>query len=478
MAKGKLKNEPHLFLAQPIKTKQDAITLTWKVKAMGTQVNTITPGRRKAFASTSVYAKSSTGDSVLVIVEPKKQDDYNMFYEGLRERGFEVTFRAPRAETPLLVEDDVPNFSHVIIFASETKSFAKDITPQSLVSLLNQNTNLLIALSTKQTQLTSLASEFSLSPAPPGTPLISYFPAHSESPSVIPIPAPSSNLISTSKAPIWYSGTSFALSNNPLIVPILNAPPHAFASEVDGGSADSLVDATEKGGEGLWAGSSLGLVTGFQTRNGARIVWAGGVEMFSDEFAQKEVAPGKPSGNKQFAQDVAAWAFQESNVLRIDHISHHQVNETEPREQYTTKDQLVYTAHISKYNPQNGKWNPYSDITDLQLSFTMLDPHVRTALPAVGPSSPGDYTVQFRAPDRHGVFKFVVDWKRKGWTYLFSSTTVPVVPPRHDGYPRFLSAAWPYYIGAISTSVAFFLFSTIWLAGEIKERKKGKGKTE
>ena len=53
--------------------------------------------------------------------------------------------------------------------------------------------------------------------------------------------------------------------------------------------------------------------------------------------------------------------------------------------------------------------------------------------------------------------------------------TVPVVPPRHDEYPRFLSAAWPYYIGAISTSVGFFLFSTIWLTGEIREGKKSKG---
>ncbi|KAF5349618.1 hypothetical protein D9756_009018 [Leucocoprinus leucothites] len=434
-----------------------------------------------AFAS-SVYAKSSTGDSVLVIVEPKKQDNYNIFFDGLRERGYELTFRDPRVESPVLIQDDVPNFSHVILFASETKSFAKDITPQSLISLLNQNTNLLIALSTKQTSLTSLAAEFSLTPAPPGTPLISYFPERSDPPNVIPIsPSETPNLISLTSsniAPVWYSGTSFVLSNNPLIVPILNAPPYAFASEVDGGTADSLVDATEKRGEGLWAGSQLGLVTGFQAKNGARVVWTGGVELFSDEFAQKEVASGKPSGNKQFVQDVAAWSFQESNVVRIDGIDHHKVNEIQPGEHYTTKDQLVYTAHISKYNPQTGKWKPYSDITDLQVSFTMLDPHIRTLLPPIGSSSPGDYSVQFRAPDRHGVFKFVVDWKRKGWTYLFSSTTVPVVPPRHDGYPRFLSAAWPYYLGAISTSVAFFLFSTVWLAGEIKERKKGKGKTE
>lgn len=37
-----------------------------------------------AIAFASSYAKSSTGDSVLVIVEPKKQDDYNIFFDGLR----------------------------------------------------------------------------------------------------------------------------------------------------------------------------------------------------------------------------------------------------------------------------------------------------------------------------------------------------------------------------------------------------------
>lgn len=57
------------------------------------------------------------------------------------------------------------------------------------------------------------------------------------------------------------------------------------------------------------------------------------------------------------------------------------------------------------------------------------------------------------------------------WTQLQSSTTVPVVPPRHDGYPRFLSAAWPYYAGAISTSIGFVLFSALWLAGDDKVKK-------
>jgi oligosaccharyltransferase complex subunit beta len=57
---------------------------------------------------------------------------------------------------------------------------------------------------------------------------------------------------------------------------------------------------------------------------------------------------------------------------------------------------------------------------------------------------------------------------------------VAVVPPRHDGYPRFLSAAWPYYAGAISTSAGFLLFAALWLGGDDAAMRKGKGakKTE
>ena len=76
-------------------------------------------------------------------------------------------------------------------------------------------------------------------------------------------------------------------------MPILRAPSESFAAEVGEGvndaTADVIVDAAERGGEGLWAGSLMGVVSGFQTKNGARAVWAGGVEMFGDELWGKEV---------------------------------------------------------------------------------------------------------------------------------------------------------------------------------------------
>lgn len=422
------------------------------------------------------FASSSSGDSVLVVLDPSlDRENYSIFFSGLEKRGYNLTFRAPKDASPAITDYGVPNYDHVILFAPDTKSYAQDITPQSLVGLLSENTNLLIALSPKQTPLTSLATEFSLILPPPDTPLISHHPARSEPPTAIPVPVSSSSPILTPGIPpIWFTGAPHALGSTPMLVPILHAPAESFAADsTSDADSDALVSASEKGGEGLWAGSQMGLVTGFQTNVNSRVVFAGGVKMFSDEYARKELPSGGAPGNALFVKDVAAWVFQEKMKLRIDAVDHHRVGESGAPEMYTTNDEIVYTAHISAYDSRTSTWKPYSGIDDLQLEFTMLDPHIRTSLPAVA-GSPGTYQVQFRAPDRHGVFKFVLNWKRKGHSYLESSTTVPVVPPRHDQYPRFLSAAWPYYAGAISTSVGFFLFAALWLAGDVKgERKKG-----
>ena len=71
----------------------------------------------------------------------------------------------------------------------------------------------------------------------------------------------------------------------------MRAPAESLASDArDDKGNDALVEAAEKGGEGLWAGSSASVATGFQTSNGARVTWVGGVKLFSDEFANKEIS--------------------------------------------------------------------------------------------------------------------------------------------------------------------------------------------
>lgn len=48
----------------------------------------------------------------------------------------------------------------------------------------------------------------------------------------------------------------------------------------------------------------------------------------------------------------------------------------------------------------------------------MLDPHVRTLLHERAVTADGkatEYDVTFKCPDRHGVFKFVLDYWRPGY---------------------------------------------------------------
>lgn len=75
----------------------------------------------------------------------------------------------------------------------------------------------------------------------------------------------------------------------------------------------------------------------------------------------------------------------------------------------------------------------------------------------------GVLSVQFKVPDVYGIFKFVVDYNRVGYTHLFSSTQQSVRPLEHTQYERFIPAAFPYYASAFSMMIAVFLFTFIQL---------------
>ncbi len=173
-------------------------------------------------------------------------------------------------------------------------ALTSDLSPQNIVALLEREVNILVALGPSQTPLHILAAEFGLILPPPQTPLISHF-TNTGVPSnvVISLPHNSPFLPSTPKGgKVVFKGIPAAYTPNPALFPILNAPPESYASDSDFSTdkgADAIAASAEKGGEGLWAGSSLGVVSGFIARNGARAVFAGGVELFSNEFAQLKI---------------------------------------------------------------------------------------------------------------------------------------------------------------------------------------------
>lgn len=97
----------------------------------------------------------------------------------------------------------------------------------------------------------------------------------------------------------------------------------------------------------------------------------------------------------------------------------------------------------------------------------MLDPYVRTTLQEVRVAPEHHYArykAHIKLPDVYGVFTFKVNYKRPGLTYLNVEDVVAIRPFRHDEYPRFLSAAYPYYVSVASMSIGFLVFSGIWLS--------------
>lgn len=94
------------------------------------------------------------------------------------------------------------------------------------------------------------------------------------------------------------------------------------------------------------AGTQLALVAAVQARNNARLTVVGSDEVFTDEFFdRKGIAMDGTriaSGNREFAQKIVSWTFQETGVLRVAKIEHGRVGAEERNEGiYRVKNELV-----------------------------------------------------------------------------------------------------------------------------------------
>ena len=93
-----------------------------------------------------------------------------------------------------------------------------------------------------------------------------------------------------------------------------------------------------------------------------------------------------------------------------------------------------------------------------QLFFLTFLKHFPFLLLAFPVPLQGTFVADVTAPDVYGVFKFVVDYKSRGYSFIHLEEQIPIRPFRHDEYERFITAAYPYYASILSTMAAFFIF--------------------
>ncbi|KAI1328676.1 Dolichyl-diphosphooligosaccharide-protein glycosyltransferase 48kDa subunit [Xylariaceae sp. FL0255] len=276
-------------------------------------------------------------------------------------------------------------------------------------------------------------------------------------------------------------GCGQTLGQSPLLTPVLRAPSTAYSynPKEQGEVLDDL----------FASGAQLSLVSTLQARNSARFTVVGSAEMLSDKWFDAKV---KKAGekdsvktlNRDFAKAVSGWTFKETGVLRVNWIEHHlnevgAGNETNPKI-YRIKNDVTYSISLSEFSWDH--WVPFIPPVgdELQLEFSMLSPFYRLRLnPTAYHENSATYSVSFKLPDQHGIFNFLVNYKRPFFTNVFEKNTVSVRHFAHDEWPRsfVISGAWPWIAGIGATITGWLGFCAVWLYSAPPKATKESKKT-
>ncbi|RHZ86150.1 hypothetical protein Glove_54g9 [Diversispora epigaea] len=444
-----------------------------------------------------IESKSTTGDRVLVLLD-KEADKilYKKFFATL-EKENKLSYKLPTDSSLDLFEFGERKYDHVINFAPKTKKYVDKVNPLSLIKFMNSGGNIILATTSKTSEnIRDFVREFDIEIDDKDTFVIDHFnydisdegkhtlviidnnKGNSDD-SITNNPAILSKKV-IEGSPILFRGIGHKVGSSPLLAKILWGRNTSYSYEVRGEDQKSIVDQ-----EPFISGNNIGLVTALQARNNARITLVGSLDFFSDRFFDSPVhnvitsEKFPKSGNEDFAIDLVKWTFQKKGVIKVTSRQHHKEGETEQLETYRIKDNITYTIEISEY--ANDQWQAFNG-TDVQFEAIMLDPYIRKTLtPLPVTSSPDSESRKFitniQLPDVYGVFTFRVNYKRPGYTYIDDKSVVAIRPFRHNEYPRFISAAYPYYTVTASMIVAFLTFSTVWIFNEDSSIKNKMKKT-
>ena len=142
--------------------------------------------------------------------------------------------------------------------------------------------------------------------------------------------------------PILFRGLGHVAQASALVTPVLAGSPTALSYALGSQLADYPAA----------AGRDVIMVSALQTRSNARVVYAGSLDMLSNELMfqplsanGKAAAAAAKSGNEEFVRELSAWVFQERGMLRASKLKHwkvgaeHDVNPTS----YRVQDNIVST---------------------------------------------------------------------------------------------------------------------------------------
>ena len=404
-----------------------------------------------------------SGETLVLVDTLSTRETHSIFFSSLESRGYKLTFRTADDPGLTLVKYGDQVYKNLIIFSPGVEEFGGGVSVQAITEFIDAGGNVLVAASTTVGDaIRELATEVGFEVDEDGASVIDHlnYDVNDEGQHTL-IVADSANLLDApvivgdkqKVGPVLYRGTGIISDqNNPLILDILMASSTAYSYNPN----KKITDYPHA------VGRNTLLVTGIQARNNARVLFTGSLDMFSDAFfkatVKKAGADGKAqaSGNEALVTSLAKWVFKEEGVLRVGKVEHQLVGASKAPDYYTIMEDVQFSIEIEEL--KNGKWATY-DAKDVQVEFVRIDPFVRSTLRREGSL----YVARFKIPDVYGVYKFVVDYNRIGYTHLSSVSQVSVHPLQHTQYERFIRSAYPYYFSAFSMMASVFLFSCVFL---------------
>ncbi|KAI0476463.1 Dolichyl-diphosphooligosaccharide-protein glycosyltransferase 48kDa subunit [Xylariaceae sp. FL0804] len=428
-------------------------------------------------------AMSAGGNRLLVILEDvAEKAGYSKFLGDLEARGFHISYETPKSEGLSLFHLGERSYDHIILLPTKSKGLGPNLTPNALLNFLNADGNILLTLSSSSaapTSIVSLLLELDIHlPSDRLGLVVDHFnydtASASEKHDVLLLEPPRplrpgvSDLFSVDGGLVAFpKGMGQTLGSGALLTPILRAPATSYSYHPK--------DEAEAVDDLFASGAQLSLVSSMQARNSARFTVVGAAEMLSDKWFDAKV---KKTGaqdtvqtaNQQFAKAVSAWTFKETGVLRVNWVEHHlneegMSNASNPKI-YRVKNDVTYSISMSEYSWD--KWIPFTvpEGDDLQLEFSMLSPFHRLKLnPTISSGESTTYSVSFKLPDQHGIFNFMVNYKRPFLSSVVEKNTVSVRHFAHDEFPRsfVISGAWPWIAGIGATITGWLAFCAVWL---------------
>ncbi|KAM0342084.1 hypothetical protein ACHAPU_009697 [Fusarium lateritium] len=428
-----------------------------------------------------VSAVSTVGNRLLVVLDnPEDKEAYTTFFRDLTERGYDVSYETPKSESLSLFEHGERSYDHLVFLPTKTKGLGPNLTPNVIIEFINAGGNILLTMSSTHSVSTSLASvlaELDIAiPAERTGTVVDHFNYDAESAEkthdVLVLDTPRNVRIGLKdyfEIPGAFLSVPHAvghtLGSGPLLTPLLRAPPTAYSynpkEQTDTVDPDDL----------FAAGKQISLISVFQARNSARVTIVGSAEMLQDKaFDTKVTRKGGKAlfpANREFITNLAGWTFKELGVLRVNKIEHRLKgdNETNPS-LYRIKNDVTYSISVSEYAWND--WQPFKlpEGDHLQLEFSMLSPFHRISLTPVHTDEHETvYSTDFVLPDQHGIFNFMVNYKRPFLTNLEEKNTVSVRHMAHDEYPRsyLINGAWPGLTSISATIIGFLGFCLVWM---------------